>query len=100
MSSGGIVGFVRAAAAWYRAHPKTTKAVQAILVAATVVLCVWAIVDQWHKAGPRLAHANVGYVAAAFVTIAIYYLVFILGWIRMLEAWRIRVPYQAALQAE
>src|SRR6476619_7691921 len=71
-----------------------------MLVVATVALCAWAVIDQWHKAGPRLAHAKPGFVAAAFVMIAVYYLVFILGWIRMLEAWRIHVPYQVALQAE
>ena len=100
MASRGIVGNARAALAWFRAHPRTTKAIQATLVLATVLLCAWAIVDQWHKAGPRLADANIGYLAAAFLTIAAYYLVFILGWIRMLQAWDIRVPYQPALQAE
>jgi uncharacterized membrane protein YbhN (UPF0104 family) len=100
MTNAGIVGRGRAAVAWSRAHPRTTKGIQGALVAATVGLCAWAIVDQWHKAGPRLADANIGYVAAAFLTIAAYYLVFILGWIRMLEAWEIRVPYRVALQAE
>ena len=100
MASRGIVGEVRAALAWFRAHPRTTKGLQATLVVATVVLCTWAIVDQWHKAAPLLEDANLWYVAAAFGTIAAYYLVFILGWIRMLEAWEIRVPYRAALQSE
>jgi glycosyltransferase 2 family protein len=96
----GIVGRARAVVAFFREHPRLTKAIEAVLVAITLVLCGWAVVDQWHKAGPRLAHARPGYVAAAFVMIAVYYLVFILGWIRMLSAWRIDVPYQAALQAE
>ncbi len=86
--------------AYFRAHPRMTKAIQYALVAVTVALCAWAVVDQWHKAGPRLANAKPIYLALAFVTIAIYYLVFIFGWIRMLEAWGIRVPYRAALQAE
>jgi glycosyltransferase 2 family protein len=91
---------IRAAVAFFRAHPRLTKAIEAVLVATTIALCAWAVVGQWHKAGPRLAHAKPGFVAAAFATIAVYYLVFILGWIRMLAAWRIAVPYQAALQAE
>jgi glycosyltransferase 2 family protein len=95
-----IVRRLQSAVAFFRAHPRLTKAVQALLVAATVALCAWAVVDQWHKAGPRLAHAKLGYVAAAFVMIAVYYLVFIFGWIRMLDAWKINVPYQVALQAE
>ena len=36
----------------------------------------------------------------ALGTVAVYYLVFILGWIRILAAWEIHVPYRAALQAE
>ena len=100
MANAGIVGRVRAVIAWLREHPRTTKAIQAGLVTATVVLCAWAVVDQWHKAKPLLEHAKLGYVAAAFLVIAVYYLVFILGWIRMLRAWRIDVGYQHALQAE
>jgi glycosyltransferase 2 family protein len=96
----GIVGRVRAAVAFFKAHPRLTRGIEAVLAAITIALCAWAVTDQWHKAGPRLAHAEPLYVAAAFVTIAVYYLVFILGWIRMLTAWRINVPYQAALQAE
>ena len=100
VTNAGIVGRARAAIDFWRAHPRLAKAIQIALVAATVALCAWAVVDQWHKAGPRLEHANGGFVIAAFLTIALYYLVFILGWIRMLEAWQIVVPYQAALQAE
>jgi uncharacterized membrane protein YbhN (UPF0104 family) len=100
MRDGGIVGNVRRAVAFFRAHPRLTKSVQITLVAITVALCGWAVVDQWHKAGPRLSNARPAYVALGFATIAAYYLVFILGWIRMLETWAIRVPYRVALQAE
>ena len=67
---------VRDAWEWFQAHPRTTKGIQAALVAATVGLCAWAVADQWGKAGPLLADANLGYVAAAFLTIAAYYRVF------------------------
>ena len=63
----GILGSARVVVAFFRTHPRLTKAIQAALVAATVGLCAWAIVDQWHKAGPRLAHARPGYLAAAFL---------------------------------
>jgi uncharacterized membrane protein YbhN (UPF0104 family) len=100
MGTRGIVGSLRAAAAYLQAHPRLTKSLQAVLVALTLALCGWAVDDQWHKAGPRLEHARLGYVVLGFATVAAYYLVFIVGWIRMLEAWSIRVPYRAALQAE
>ena len=100
MRAGGIVGLIRSAVVYLRDHPRVTKSLQAFLVALTLGICGFAIVDQWHKAGPRLAHAKPGYLVLAFVTIAAYYLVFIFGWIRMLEAWGIRVTYRVALQAE
>jgi uncharacterized membrane protein YbhN (UPF0104 family) len=100
VANAGIVDRARAALAFFRAHPRLTKFVQGSLVAATAGLCAWALVDQWHKAAPRLADANLGFVAVAFAAVAVYYLVFILGWIRMLDAWGIRIHYQAALQAE
>src|SRR6185312_8231662 len=89
-----------AALDWFRARPRLTKGLQLALLALTLGFCVWAVRDQWSKAGPLLAKADPLYLALAFAIVAVYYLVFILGWIRMLEAWEIRVPYRVALQAE
>ena len=69
MTQTRILDRLRATVAFFRAHPRLTKAIEAVLVAITLALCTWAVVDQWHKAGPRLAHAKLGYVAAAFVTL-------------------------------
>jgi glycosyltransferase 2 family protein len=90
----------RALVSWFRARPRLTRTIQVALVAITVALCAWAVVDQWHEAGPRLRHADPAFLVLAFLTIAAYYLVFILGWIRILEAWDIRLRYSVALQAE
>ena len=49
---------------------------------------------------PTLEHASPAYLALAFASVAIYYLVFILGWIRILAAWGIEIPYRVALGAE
>src|SRR5215475_10614851 len=75
-----IVAFVRRAVAFLRAHPKLTKTLQWLLVAATVVFCAWAVKNQWHKAKPRLENAQPGYLILSFLVVAAYYLVFILGW--------------------
>jgi uncharacterized membrane protein YbhN (UPF0104 family) len=85
---------------WFRARPRVTKGIQLTLLVATVGFCAWAVQSQWSKAGPLLANASPEYLALSFVIVAVYYLVFILGWIRMLEAWGIDVPYHVALQAE
>jgi uncharacterized membrane protein YbhN (UPF0104 family) len=96
----GITGRALGVVGWLGARPRVAKGLQWALVAATVAFCVWAVSSQWSKAGPRLEHAQAGYLALGFVTVAVYYLVFILGWIRMLAAWDIHIPYRVALQAE
>ena len=89
-----------AAIAYFRERPRVTKSLQAVLVLATIGFCVWGVRDEWSKAGPRLADANIVDLVIAFACIAAYYLVFILGWIRMLAAWEIKISYRVALQAE
>jgi uncharacterized membrane protein YbhN (UPF0104 family) len=100
MGSTGFVDGVLRAVTFFRRRPRLTKAVQAVLVAVTLAVCGWAVADEWSKAEPRLANAEPSYLALAFAFLAAYYLVFILGWIRMLGAWGIRVGYRPALQAE
>lgn len=95
-----IVSRLREVLAFLRAHPLLTKGLQLALVVLTVGFCVWAVRDQWSKAGPRLEHASPAYLALAFAAVAAYYLVFILGWIRILAVWGISVPYRVALGAE
>jgi hypothetical protein len=95
-----IVSRLRAVAAFFRAHPLLAKCLQVSLLLLTVGFCVWAVRNEWSKAGPRLEHASPAYLALAFGAVAIYYLVFILGWIRILAAWGIEIPYRVALGAE
>jgi glycosyltransferase 2 family protein len=85
---------------YLRARPRLIKGIQLVLLVLTVGFCVWAVRDQWSKAGPLLANASPAYLALSLAVVALYYLVFILGWIRMLDAWDIRVSYRVALQAE
>jgi len=89
-----------AAVQFLRTRPRLTKGIQLALLVLTIGFCAWAVRDQWSKAAPRLENASPAYLTLAFVIVAVYYLVFILGWIRMLEAWDIRVSYRVALQAE
>ena len=60
----------------------------------------WALRDVWAEAVPLLRHADLGDVAIATAIVAVYYLVFVLGWLRILAAYGIRIPYRYALQAE
>ena len=60
----------------------------------------WALRDVWADAKPRLRHADLSDLALAVAVVAAYYLVFILGWMRILAAYGIRIPYRVALQSE
>jgi glycosyltransferase 2 family protein len=60
----------------------------------------WALRDVWAEAVPLLRHADLGDFAIATAIVAVYYLVFVLGWLRILAAYGVRIPYRYALQAE
>jgi hypothetical protein len=103
-------GAERSSASWVRrllelgaalkAHRRLMIALQITAIVVVVVLCTLAVRSEWSKAEPRLADANPGYLALAVAGVAAYYLVFIVGWIRMLKAWDIRIGYRLGLQAE
>ena len=60
----------------------------------------WALRDVWAEAAPRLRNADVTDLALAVAIVAGYYLVFVLGWLRILAAYGIHIPYRVALQSE
>ena len=60
----------------------------------------WALRDVWPDAAPRLRAADLSDLALATAIVAAYYLVFVIGWLRILAAYGIRIPYRVALQAE
>ncbi len=95
-----LVERVRAAALYLQQHPLLRKGIQVALVLVTAGFCAWAVRSEWSKAGTRLENANLSDVAFGLAAVAVYYLVFILGWIRILAAWGIVIPYRVALQAE
>jgi uncharacterized membrane protein YbhN (UPF0104 family) len=88
---------------WVRARLRNKRLVVTLeLVAVTVLLAAlgWAVRDVWADAGPRLRNADLTQLALALVALAAYYLVFVLGWMRILAAYGIRISYAVALQAE
>lgn len=54
----------------------------------------------WEDAEPRLRSASLVDLGIASASLAAYYLLFVAGWMRILAAYGIRVPYRIALQAE
>ena len=60
----------------------------------------WSLRDVWSDAAPRLRHADISDLALAVAIVAAYYLMFVIGWLRILAAYGIHIPYRVALQSE
>lgn len=81
-------------------HPR------ALVAAQLVVLCVffgfvgWAMRGSFKDAGDDLRNANPALFALACAVLAAYYLLFVLGWMRILADWGLTISYPAALRAE
>ena len=75
-------------------------ALQVTAVAVFLGFLGYALRDSWGEAGPRLRDADVAQLALAFGLLAVYYLLFVLGWLWILRALHINVSYRVALQAE
>ena len=72
------------------------------LVGVTALLggLAFAVRDVWPQAAPRLEDADLVQLTLGLGVLAVYYLLFVVGWLLILAAMGIRVPYLVGLQAE
>ena len=96
----GLPARARAVVAWLERHRRVKLGLELGVVLLVVGFSAYAVRNEWSKAGPLLADTQPGWFGLALVTVAVYYLVFILGWLRILAALGIRVSYAAGLQSE
>jgi len=82
------------------AHKWLVVALQVVVLAIFLGCVGWALRGSFHDAGDDLRNANPVLFTLACVVLASYYLVFVLGWIRILADWDIHLSYPAALRAE
>ena len=73
---------------------------QLVFVAAVLGFLGYALRDAWADAAPRIREADAIDLAIAFVLLAAYYCLFVVGWQWILRVLRVRVSYSVALQAE
>ncbi len=74
--------------------------IQVAVVSILLAFLAYAVRDQWDEALPRLRDARPAEVALACLLLAAYYLLFVIGWQRILAAMNIQASYRVALQAE
>jgi uncharacterized membrane protein YbhN (UPF0104 family) len=87
-------------ATWASRHRRLLGAVQLIVLVVFFAAVAWALRGSVHGAVHDLKTANVVYFALGCAALAAYYLVFVIGWMRILSEWGIDLPYPAALRAE
>ena len=75
-------------------------ALQLLAVVVVVGFLAYAVRGSWDDALPRIRDARPLELTLACVVLAAYYLLFVLGWLWILAALRVRTTYRVALQAE
>ena len=85
---------------WASRHRRLLGAAQLIVLVVFFAAVAWALRGSIHGAVHDLKNANVVYFALGCAALAAYYLVFVLGWMRILGEWGVNLPYPAALRAE
>jgi glycosyltransferase 2 family protein len=84
----------------YRAHPRLVVAGQLALLAILLGAVAWVIRGSFDAAAEDLKDANPALFALACLAVAAYYLVFVLGWMKILADWGVRISYPTSLNAE
>jgi glycosyltransferase 2 family protein len=85
---------------WASRHRRLLGALQLIVLVVFFASLAWAIRGSVDGAVHDLKNANLVLFALGCAALAAYYVVFVLGWIRILGEWGIRLSYPAALRAE
>jgi hypothetical protein len=81
-------------------HRRLLGAIQLVVLAAFFISLGWALRHELHSAAHDLHNANLVFFVLGCAALGAYYLVFVLGWMRILADWGIKLSYPAALRAE
>ena len=83
-----------------RERTRLRVAIELALLAIFLGLLVWGIRGSFRAAGSDLSNANPALLVLACGAVAAYYLVFVLGWMKILADWGVRISYPTALNSE
>src|SRR5438552_5723995 len=76
-----------------RAHPRAIVVFQLVVLAVFFASVGWAMRGSFEDAGSDLRNADPVLFVLACTVLAAYYLVFVLGWMRILWDWGIHISY-------
>ena len=83
-----------------KAHPRLRIALQLAIMLVFLGSVAYAVRGSFHAAGEDLSDANPALFALACAAVAVYYLVFVIGWMRILDDWGVHITYPVSLRAE
>ena len=83
-----------------REHPRQRAALELSLLAIFLGLLAWGIRGSFHSAWKDLSNANLALFVLACAAVAGYYLVFVVGWMKILADWGVRISYPTSLNSE
>lgn len=87
-------------AAFASRHRRLLGAIQLVVVGAFLGSLGWALRGSIRAAAHDLSSANLVLFGLGCAALGAYYLVFVLGWMRILAEWEIQLSYPVALRAE
>jgi len=85
---------------WASRHRRLIGVVQLVVLAVFFISLGWALRGTVHSAVHDLDNANLVYFGLGCAALGAYYLVFVLGWMRILGEWGHELSYPVALRAE
>jgi glycosyltransferase 2 family protein len=94
------MGRLTAARRFAAEHSRVLAGVQLAVLGGFFGAVGWAVRGSLHSAADDLRNADPVLFVLACVALGGYYLVFVLGWMRILDDWGVRISYPAALRAE
>ena len=96
----GLMSRLSDLASWASRHRRLLGAVQLIVLVVFFASLAWAIRGSVRGAAHDVENANLVLFALGCAALAAYYLVFVLGWMRILSEWGVQLTYPVALRAE
>jgi uncharacterized membrane protein YbhN (UPF0104 family) len=91
---------LRRAYEWVASRRWALVTIQLTALGILLLFFGYAFRGAWQEAKPLLRHADLSDLAVSTAILTVYYLLFTVGWQRILRAWGLRIPYFLALQAE
>jgi len=85
---------------WASRHRRLLGLVQLVVLVVFFISLGWALRGTVHSAVHDLDNANLVYFGLGCAALGAYYLVFVLGWMRILGEWGHELSYPVALRAE